>query len=59
MRRICDDITYFFESDEKSEEPFMVAVLGEPGSGKTLFARSVVDRLKRSGDLVIDDSKIG
>jgi KaiC/GvpD/RAD55 family RecA-like ATPase len=37
----------------------MVAVLGEPGSGKTLFARCIVDKLKREGDLSIDDSKIG
>ncbi len=37
----------------------MIAVLGEPGSGKTLFARCVVDKLKRQGELIIDDSKIG
>jgi ABC-type branched-subunit amino acid transport system ATPase component len=56
---VCDNITEYFEPYTKPDVPYILAVLGEPGAGKTLFARCVIDYLKKNGDLNFDASKIG
>jgi len=59
MVKACDDIVDFIDNYYKVESPLIMAILGEPGSGKTLFARCIVDYLKKHSDLQLDTSKIG
>jgi DNA-binding NtrC family response regulator len=54
LRNVCNDIIDFFDKDNKPDIPFLMAVIGETGCGKTLFARCIVDLLKRSKDFIKD-----
>ena len=39
------DITEYFSEDNERDWPFMAVIKGEPGSGKTTFARNLIDDL--------------
>lgn len=40
---VTGDIVDFFRKDNKPELPYILAIIGEPGIGKTLFAKCMID----------------
>lgn len=47
----------FFDTDGKeNSRPYFLAVMGEIGSGKTLFGRCIYDQLKKRKDFLRDDT---
>lgn len=62
VHSVIDDLMDFMEDlneNESDVRPYMVAVMGEMGSGKTLFAKCLLDSLKRKRDFMRDDSIAG
>lgn len=53
MSRVTEELLDFFE-DDKNRAPYILAVSGELGSGKTLFARCIIDKLKKRKDILRD-----
>lgn len=57
---ICNDLMDFFEPDHfqdgSNAVPYIAAILGETGSGKTLFGRCIFDNLKKRRDFMRGDS---
>ena len=52
---MTEDLLDFFEDDQDdSRRPYILAILGEIGSGKTLFARCIMDKLKKRKDILRD-----
>jgi hypothetical protein len=53
LNSICNDLVDFFDQQDSSDSnnagqtPYIAAVLGELGSGKTLFGRCIFDNIKR------------
>jgi len=43
LHKVCDELLDFFDNDPKSSTPYFLAIMGEIGSGKTLFARCIYD----------------
>ena len=44
MPKLTDDIVEFFSQPE-AKTPFLIALKGEIGSGKSLFARRLIEEL--------------
>jgi len=42
----------FFEDENRRQQAYILAVSGEIGSGKTLFARCIIDKLKKRKDIL-------
>jgi len=58
LSRLVNDIVDYFESDNQNEEPLVAAVVGEAGSGKSLFGRCLYEALRKRRDFLRDpDSK--
>ena len=43
---MVEDITYYFSENSQSDWPYMAVIKGEIGSGKTTFARNLIDELQ-------------
>jgi hypothetical protein len=58
LNRLCNDIIDYFEPDNFTEDqiqvPYVAAIIGEIGSGKTLFGRCIYDNLKKRRDFLRD-----
>ena len=54
LNRALDDLLDYFDSDSRQVRPFFLVVSGEAGSGKTLFARCLVDALRKKKDFLRD-----
>ena len=44
------DITEYFEEDNQRDWPYMAVIKGEIGSGKTTFARNLIDDLEGANE---------
>ena len=51
LHRVCEELIEFFE-DTSQQTPYMLAIIGEIGSGKTLFARCIIETLKKRKDFL-------
>lgn len=52
LSKIAEDLFEFFDPDFRPEMPYTLAILGEPGMGKTLFVRCLIEKLaKKKGFL--------
>ena len=49
---------FFDEDNQENSKPYILAVYGEIGSGKTLFARCIADFMRKRKD-VFRDSHLG
>lgn len=58
LYKVCDDIVDFFDYENEPETPYILAVLGELGSGKTLFARCICEQLRKRKDLFRDEQNL-
>lgn len=60
LSSICNDLMDFFEPDHfhdgSSTIPYVAAILGESGSGKSLFGRCIYENLKKKRDFLRDQS---
>lgn len=55
MRNLSNDLIDYFDIEDLSNlNPFFIAVQGEAGSGKTLFAKSLIEQLKRNKNFLRD-----
>ena len=45
MVSLVGDITEYFSEDNQKDWPYMAVIKGEVGSGKTAFARNLIDDL--------------
>lgn len=55
LHKVCDELFDYFEDERSSARPYFLAIMGEIGSGKTLFSRCIFDQLKRRKDFLRDD----
>lgn len=51
VTRVAEEVLDYFE---QPESPYILAVLGEVGSGKTLFGRVLIEKIKKRKDLLWD-----
>lgn len=54
LSRLVNDIVDYFELDNQNEEPLVAAVVGEAGSGKSLFGRCLYENLRKRRDFLRD-----
>jgi len=50
-KKVSEDLIEYFE---EPHTPQIIAITGELGSGKTLFARNLIDRLRKRKDILRD-----
>ena len=50
LSSLTSDITEYYGETMQDEWPYMAVIKGEIGSGKTTFARNLIDELQNSND---------
>jgi tRNA A37 threonylcarbamoyladenosine biosynthesis protein TsaE len=55
VTRVTEELLDFFEDDRsRAQNAYILAISGEIGSGKTLFARCLIEKLKKRKDILRD-----
>jgi tRNA A37 threonylcarbamoyladenosine biosynthesis protein TsaE len=55
VTRVTEELLDFFEDDgSRAQNAYILAISGEIGSGKTLFARCLIEKLKKRKDILRD-----
>jgi DNA helicase HerA-like ATPase len=47
-----EDLLDYFDPDNRPESPYILAIFGESGSGKTLFVKCLIESLRNSNDFL-------